>query len=63
MAQKIKKIILSFHRPFGNTVDAPYQVERIEHSTEFNPGEYLSKKIVDDLNMSRLWHVSIVRAK
>jgi hypothetical protein len=62
---KIAKLILSYphqlldaHR--GQDV---YKVVRAQHTTEFNPGDYLTKVQVDELNLSRQWDVSTVSSK
>lgn len=60
---KVAKLILSFpHHP----LDAPlnkYKVVRSQHTTEFNPGEYLTKAQVDELNAAKQWDVSVVQAE
>lgn len=72
MALKTKKITLQYHPaspitrngvgiPVGDVT--PYKVVRIEHTTEYPPGTFLSKATVDELNMSPRWHVVVVEAK
>jgi hypothetical protein len=57
---RIKKIILAFYY----NPNEHYVVQRVEHSTEFNPGTTLTKKQVDELvNDQKRWHVSIVQGK
>ena len=59
---KVKKLTLAYHSSaLRNTT--PYEVVRVEHTTEYVPGNMLSKRDVDDLNVNRNWHVVVVAAK
>jgi hypothetical protein len=57
---KVAKLVLTYpHCP----IDAPdrkYRVVRSQHTTEFNPGEYLTKEQVDELNLSNRWDITVV---
>lgn len=60
---KIAKLIVSYpHTP----IDDPkkqYKVVRAQHTTEFNPGDYLTKAELDELNQSKAWDVSTVSSE
>jgi len=59
---KVSKLILSYpHYPI-NAQDHNYKVVRAQHTTEFNPGDYLTKAKVDELHESKYWDVSTVAA-
>jgi len=63
---KTKKLTLEYSANalgLGDPGPRPYKVVRVEHTTEYNPGDFLSKKEVDDLNCSSRWSVAIVAAK
>lgn len=71
MANKPKTITLSFPH-YDNSKDGVrersesprvYQVVKVGESTEFNPGEQLSKAQVDELCAAAAWRVSLVEAK
>ena len=58
---KIAKLILTYpheliDRPTWGTC---YKVVRSQHTTEYNPGDYLTKAQVDELNASKGWDVSV----
>lgn len=62
---KVAKLILSFPHefpPISNPVKK-YKVVRSQHTTEFNPGDYLTKAEVDELNSSKAWDVSTTAAE
>jgi hypothetical protein len=62
---KVAKLILSYpHRMLDPSKREPhYRVVRSQHTTEFNPGDHLSKAQVDELNASTRWDVSTVAAE
>lgn len=62
-ATKVAKLILSYpHHPLDNPAKN-YRVVRAQHTTEFNPGDFLSKAEVDELHDSKHWDVSTVAAE
>jgi hypothetical protein len=63
MARKIAKLILSYpHHPL-DAKDKNYKVVRSQHTTEYNPGDFLTKAEVDQLNDSAQWDVSVTAAE
>lgn len=62
MANKIAKLILSYPNIDRRTGANLYRVVRSQHTTEFNPGDFLTRKQVDELNASSRWDVSCVNA-
>lgn len=60
---KVAKLILSYpHHQVGGDRNQ-YKVVRSQHTTEFNPGDYLTKAKVDELNASNSWDVSVTAEK
>lgn len=62
---KVAKLILAYpSTEIGpdQTRTGLYRVVRSQHTTEFNPGDYLTRAQVDELNASRHWDVSCVNA-
>lgn len=71
MTTKTKTITLSFphinqdrnHDPRNNPeCNQVYRVDQVTDSTEYNPGQQLTKKQVDELCGATLWKVTIKRA-
>ena len=60
---KTAKLILSYpHHLIDRKGETVYKVVRAQHTTEFNPGDYLTKAQVDELNGLRHWDVSTTAA-
>ena len=60
---KVKKITLAFIRhpnPIVPKAVPVYRVIKVQHTTDFNPGDELCKGDVDVLNASRHWDVTVV---
>lgn len=62
---KVSKLVLSYPHDMREpdnlrSVIRGYKVVRAQHTTEFNPGDFLSKTQVDELNASRNWDVTSV---
>lgn len=63
-ATKVAKLILSYpHLGLAGDLKKNYKVVRAQHTTEYNPGDYLTKVEVDELHDSKLWDVSTVAAE
>ena len=69
MPTKIKTIKVSNgHAPADRNATTPaeweaalrYRVEQVTDSVEYTPGQYLERKVVDELCHSRDWKVTIV---
>ncbi len=60
---KIKTILLSYPYPDPDDATARafhFRVERVTDSTEFAPGQFISKKTVDELCASAGWKVTSI---
>jgi hypothetical protein len=60
---KTATITLTYFERFGGgSNDAPdqYRVEKITDSTAFSPGQWLEKRKVTDLCLSKVWKVTIL---
>lgn len=62
--QKTKKLILRYRPPHSFYPEEdkthPYIVVKVQHTTDYNPGDGLTKEVVDSLNVSRHWDVTVV---
>lgn len=64
MATKQKMVVLTYpheNPKTANGVDPLYQVVSVNNSTEYAPGQYLSKREVDELCSASRWTVSTKR--
>lgn len=55
---KIAKLTVSYPHEFPE--GKRYRVVRAQHTTKYNPGDYLTKAEVDELHASKWWDVASV---